>query len=304
MRTLLNLPNELLLQILVEASSSSANVVAISYTCKQFRSLLKDNEQSLSKNIAAYHLALPYKVFGFAENVSSIANLFLLAQWATEIVAFGTWCKKIRNLQLRQDNAPLRAIWAIPLWQEHLQVGLVLYKVLSLSASIRERLEQLPGRFHVLLRFTSIMVSDLARIGLGGILGQVAIARIRQHLRSGIAPGDIAPWLRGDADMGWRSMELVLFEQGCKPFLEMSRRENCIDHRVDPPRLDTRLELLRSGQLPPDRHYHLRLDELCLAHGGAWGPPSFWMNFDPFKLREKGLWGFAAVNEMLKDLST
>lgn len=304
MRTLQNLPNELILQILVEASSSTANVLAISYTCKQFRSLLKDNEQSLSKKIAAQHLALPYRVLGFAENIPSISNLLLLAQWASEIITFGTWCQKVRALQLRHDHAPFRAIWAIPLWQEHLQVGLLVYKMLSLSASIEERLEQLPGRFYALLRFTSIMVSDLARIGLGGNLGKLAVARIRLHLQSGFAPGDIAPWLRANSDMGWRSMELALFEDGCKPFLEMCGRENCVGPRADPPRLDTRLGLLRTGQLPPDRRHHLRLDELCFAHGRAWGPPSFWRDFDPFRLREKGLCGFDAVKEILKHLPT
>jgi F-box-like len=302
MRTLSNLPNELLLQILVEASSSSANLLAISYTCKQFRSLLKENEQSLSKKIAAQHLTLPYRVLGFAQNVPSISNLLLLAKWTTEIMAFANWCQRIRDLQLRQDFAPLRAIWSIPLWQEHLQVGLLLYKMLSLSTCIREKLEQLPGRFHALLRFTSIMVSDLARIGLGGTLGKVAIMRIRQHLQSGFAPGDMAPWLRGDSDWGWRSMELVLFEQGCKPFLEACSRANGDEPDRDPPRLDTRLELLKSGQLPPDRNYHLRLDELCLAHGRAWGPASFWWNFDPFRLQEKGLRGLDAVREMLRHL--
>jgi hypothetical protein len=299
MQTLSNLPNELILQILVEASCSSADLLALSCTCKQFRSLVKDNEQSLSKKIAAQHLPVPYKVLGFAEHVPSISSLLLLTQWAGEITAFSSWCNNIRHLSLGQENAPLRAIWATPLWEEHLQVGLLLYKMLSLSASIMERLEQLPGRFHAILRFTSIIVSDLSRIGNGGNLGKVANARIRQHLQSGSAPGDRAPWLH--SDIGWRSMELVLFEQGCKPFLDISYGER-VCGPAPTPELGTRLELLKSGQLPPNRRYHRRLDELCRVYGRVWGPPSFWRNFDPFGLKDSGLSRDDAVKEMLKHL--
>lgn len=301
MKRICDLPNEVILLIFVKTSFVAGDLFALSRTCKHFRLLLEQNERSLSKEIAAQKFPVPYRILGFEEGLPSIPNLLLLVHWMREIAAFSSWCNNMRQVLLRGENPVCRGVWLTPLWQEQLQVGLLLYKMLSRSGSVVEKLEQLPGRFHALLRFASIVASDMVRGRFIAILGETTARRMRHFWGSGRAPGDMAPWL--ETDLCWRAMEIVLFERGCGPFLSMMNRTSPNEWVRRPhPVEESVLEQLRSGRLTPGRHYHLRLDDLCLAYGRVWGGFDFWRSFDPFGLKDSGLSGVNAMREMVKHL--
>lgn len=300
MTKIVDLPSEVLLLIFGNTASLK-DLCALSRTCNRFRSLIEQNERPLSMDIAARHFPVPYKILGFGGRAPSISSLLVLVGWIRETDAFTRWCNSMRLFALRDENFPSRAVWCIPLWQEHFKIGLLLYKMLSLSAPRMEKLEQLPGPFHALLRFTSIMVCDVARAFFATLNGEVATRQMRGYFQSGRAPGDTPPWLQDDSY--WRVTEILLFEQGWDPFIKLMNRTFARDwRRRRGVREDSLLRLFESGRLSRDRQHHLRLDALCLAYGHVWGGPNFWRTFDPFGLNGKGLSGHGAMEEMVKHL--
>jgi hypothetical protein len=303
MKHILDLPNEVIL-LVFEKTTFPTDVFALSKTCRHFLSLCKQHERSLSIEIAAQGFLAPYRVLGFGGRSPSLFNLLVLVDWTTEIAEFIHFFDVVRRASIEAENTIWRAVWFTPLWQEHFQVGLLLYKKLSLSGSVVERLERLaklPHQFHALLRFTSIITSDLIRVHTALGLGEPAMRQLREFWQGGFAPGDNAPWLRNDVT--WRAMEILLFENGYCPFLELMTRTDWsgLVRRHDP-RERSILNDLKYGRLSHDRHYHLRLDELCLAYGRVWGGREFWRDFDPFRLKDSGLSGSDATEEMVKHL--
>lgn len=301
MRNISDLPNEVILMIFVKATYFG-DLFALSRTCKRFRRLFKRYDRSVSKEIAIHNYSVPHRLLGFGGRNPSIRSLLVLNHWTTEIGKFGSLCDKVRHSPPGDENAPWRAVWFTPLWQELLQFGLYLFKMLSLSTSIVERLEQLPSPFHAILRFTSIIVFDMVRLRFARAEGGTAFSWIRRALQSGRAPGDTAPWIY--KDLQWRCLEIHLFEQGCEPFLELMTipQDDLIRRSRREPQGDTMYKVLKSGRLAQDRHYYLRLDSLCLQYGRVWGGPEFWRNFDPFGLKDSGLSGREAMEEMVKQL--
>ncbi|ERF73494.1 hypothetical protein EPUS_04117 [Endocarpon pusillum Z07020] len=303
MKNIRGLPNEIILQIFVHAGFP-ADTLALAGTCKHFRGLLERNERSLSNDIAARVVGVPYKVLGFGGRIPSFQGVMRLVHEAAEIGAVVDCCNDIRHLPQVDEHAIWRAVWFIPLWDEYLHVGLLLYKMISQSTSPMERLGQLRGGFHALLRFTSIVMWDMIHIRFALTFGKGAIRRMRYLVQFGEATGDTAPWLQND--VGWRRTEISLFEHGGARFLELLNRTNQGDwiRRHQPPGDlgECVLNMSRLGKLPPDRCYHLRLDDLCLAYGGVWGPPDFWRQFDPFGLKDSGLCGVEAMWETVQHL--
>lgn len=300
MKSILDLPNEVLLMVFVK-TTFPRGLFALSRTCRHFRILLHNNKQSLSMKIAAQNHSLPYTVLGFGKRRPDIPALLLLVSWEKQIIEFGDACDSARQLFVGGQNAIRRAVWYTPLWQEHLQVGLLVYKLLSISKRITKRLEQLPSPFHALLRFTSIVSCDMVRVRFAVLQGGEAISHVSSFLQSGYAPGDRAPWLQND--IGWRTVEITLFERGCKQCLASVNQTNLVD-------LTGRTQLgagtvgnlLKTGTLAPERHYHHRLDELCQVYGRVWGGADYWETFDPFGLKDSGLSGSDAVKEMVSRL--
>ncbi|KAF7508720.1 hypothetical protein GJ744_008967 [Endocarpon pusillum] len=271
MKNIKGLPNEIILQIFAN-TGFPADSLALAGTCKHFRELLERNERSLSNDIAARVVAVPYKVLGFGGRIPSFQGVMRLVREAAEIGAVIDCCNDIRHLPQVEEYAIWRAVWFIPLWQEYLHVGLLLYKMISLSTSPMERLGQLRGGFHALLRFTSIMMWDMIHIRFALTFCKGAIRRMRYLVKFGEATGDTAPWLQNDP--GGRRTEISLFEHGGARLLELLNRTNQSDW-IPRPRPPGHLEecvlnMLRLGKLPPDRCYHLRLDD-CAWRMGVFG---------------------------------
>ncbi len=223
--------------------------------------------------IATHGYSVPHRILGFGGRTPNISNLLVLVDQTMEIAAFTSSCNIMRRRSLAVVDGIWRPVWFTPLWEELLQFGLLLYKMLSLSGSIMERLEQLPGPFHALLRFTSIIASDMIRARFAPRHGEAAVMRMRRILRSGWAPGDKAPWLLND--ICWRGMEIFPFEHGCTQFLQLMTLDPTDRIGRSQSGGESLFDVLRSGTLPQDRRYHLRLDDLCPAYGRAWGGPEF-----------------------------
>ncbi len=304
MKNISDLPNEILLQIFVR-TAFPADILALTGTCKHFRELLEQNESSLSIDIAARVVSVPYRVLGFGGESPNFRGVVRLVHDEAEIEKVSEYCDNLRHDPEAKQHAIWRTIWFIPLWQEHFGVGMLLYKMISRSASPMETLVELPGAFHALLRFTSIMVWDMTRTQYALTFGKRAIRRMRRLVESSEAVGDKAPWLQ--KNLGWRETEIYLFEHGgAAEVIEMLQRREKSDwtEQSQLPREPEKcvFNLLTLGQLPPDRCYHLRLDDLCLAYGGVWGPADFWQQFDPFALKGSWLWGVDAMGEIVQHL--
>jgi F-box domain len=301
MKTISDLPNEIILQIFIELPFVTGDVFNLSRSSKRFRRLFFEHERSIAKNLASRWLPVSSKVFEFSQGITNIKRLTVLAIQTSEVAALVSWCGNMRQVVLENNPQNWRPVWYTALWQEHLRLGLLVFMRLALDGPQKRSLEMLPKPFHAILRFTSIVVTDMMRARCAVILGDDKLEHTQAYWRSGRAPGDTAPWIWPIEDLTWRSMEILLFEHGWKPFLKMMI---CVDpnawgRRVNP-RGETVMSLLCSGRLPPDRHYHLRLDELCIACGGVWGGPNFWQRFDPFGLRGTGLAGRKAMLKMLE----
>jgi hypothetical protein len=277
MKNISDLPNELILQIFVEGSFVVKDLFMLSMTCKPFRFLFQEIEQwLLLKQVAAKRLPVSYKLLRFGGPGPSISNVLMLGNWSAEAATVSRWCDDMRDLLVRDDDAVRWPVWYTPLWQEHLYVGLLLYKRLSLSGYIMERLEQLPGPFHALLRLASIVVSDMLRAQQFLNDPEAESRWIRWYWHSGRAPGDMAPWPRHDHY--WRAIEITLFEQGCRPVVSLIH-PSAPNHSPRQPNtpLDRIVDLVLFSILDGTRCFRFRLDDLCLASGRAWGGHDFWM---------------------------
>lgn len=302
MTTIEDMPNEILLEIFLEASLSVKALVRLSMTCRHFRSLFKASESILAKKIAAIHYPAAYAVLGFGGRVSCIPRVLTLRGWSSQSAEVVSWCDQMRQEFSVGENAFKRPMWYTPLWEEHLYVGLLLFKKLSSLGSIMNRQQQLPGPFHLLLRFTSMVVYDMLHSHNALAKGDTGRQSIINFWQSGLAPGESDP--SQQIDNYWAVVEIVLFEQGYHALFQLTKRSEArIGRRaLNPLESSSILGLVESNRLPQHRRYHLALDYLCKANGRAYGGPDYWKNFDPFGLKDRGLSGIAATMEMVKGL--
>lgn len=275
MARIYDLPNEIILIILINGCFLLRDHLALARTCRNIYYLTKEHEQHLSTTIAKRQFFTPHRVLGFGGGIPSFRNLMTLDRWNDEVLDASSRCYTLIHSTVNHDKyATSRPVWFTPFWREYLTVGLLLFKKLSLSGSILKQLEQLPHQCYALLRFTSIVIGDIS---------QAHCALLKSHSGAGERPPS------DREDLGWRVKEIELFTEGTAPFLALMASSN--------PLLGTNHAVIARGS-----QYYRRLDKLCLAHAVDWGDADFWENFDPWGVKDRGLYNDEALREMVKQL--